>query len=224
MSAELTGLCDALPSFGQSVIYNTAALVVGAIPYGAQLILQWICITILWRPEDNTSSPTSVPRARVFLLTVTLLMTISSTLVVAITAAQLILSGLIISDCHNSRPFFQYSLLDEPAWFTIPVFFNVLVGDTIMFWRAFMLWKNKRRMVYIPGVLLIFTSVNVLLEIVFVILQIKRFAEFDMPAFLSINLAFGLSCTTNLATNASIGYYIWQVSSSRWDPGQESIV
>ncbi|KAK7047553.1 hypothetical protein VNI00_006321, partial [Paramarasmius palmivorus] len=87
---------------------------------------------------------------------------------------------------------------------------NALIGDIIVFWRAWILWRHKRSMIYAPAVLLICTAVTLILILATPIVKNTSaglvYEELNNILHL---VGFGFSVVTNVATNASIGYYTW---------------
>ncbi|KAK7029440.1 hypothetical protein VNI00_014574 [Paramarasmius palmivorus] len=43
---------------------------------------------------------------------------------------------------------------------TTILFMNCLIGDAIMFWRVFVLWEDRKKMILVPGVLLFLAGVS----------------------------------------------------------------
>ncbi|KAK7018742.1 hypothetical protein VNI00_018262 [Paramarasmius palmivorus] len=75
-----------------------------------------------------------------------------------------------------------------------------------MFWRAAVLWKNKKRMVLLPFILLVLTAVSdVTLIGCYVGSGDNRLRKCDPIRVLTWVLTIG----TNIATVGSLGYYAW---------------
>ncbi|KAK7047552.1 hypothetical protein VNI00_006320, partial [Paramarasmius palmivorus] len=205
----LSGACGVLPDsnfIGRKILIDSTLLIASTIPYGAQLVLQWICVKILRRPPEHATSSRT---GRAFLLVATLLMLVSSTVSLGLSATHSILDGIAISNdaAYDSHAQYFEGLIDLAG--NITKFLNIWIGDAIVFWRAWVLWRHKRKapQVYIPALLLVCTAVCVLSVLFFTILTATIGRPSEEPSSALFYLTFGLSAATNLATNASIGLH-----------------
>ncbi|KAH9920556.1 uncharacterized protein BXZ73DRAFT_80128 [Epithele typhae] len=88
-----------------------------------------------------------------------------------------------------------HTQLAQATAITLPLMFNILIGDAIVWWRACAVWSGHRP-VYIMGAVFITAIASLLVS---------------ATAFTGLTLAaYSLSLLTNLVATALIGFRAWQ--------------
>ncbi|KAG7090480.1 hypothetical protein E1B28_009594 [Marasmius oreades] len=204
VSADILFVSD----FGTSIILNAVNLLTGGILYGIYIILFCAAATVLCRREGNV-------KARAMLLVAIVTMFIMSSfgfwtdITIFFAGVQDILVGNVGQPFGYKQGVFteQFKNLDSVKQVMLP--FEIVVGDSIVIWRAWALSAGNRKMVVIP---LLFLIGSAACSFAF----LGCFSQHDWPIVNpdtcnSIEIsAFSLSIVTNILATIIIGHKFWR--------------
>ncbi|KAF9266763.1 hypothetical protein L218DRAFT_749315 [Marasmius fiardii PR-910] len=197
-----------LSMFGSNLLLTTVNLLVTAVLYGVYVILFCVCIVILCRREGNN-------KARMGLLLVTTALFLMSSLSFW-TDATIFMAGIqsILVDGVGQSLDSKYKAYAQRfryvgAALEVIVPLEIVLGDTVVFWRAWALCAVHRKIAFIPLLLLIGTMACSLT-------YLGCYAMKDWPLIPpeTCNLikipAYSLSMATNIAGTLVIAYNFWR--------------
>ncbi|KAL0566803.1 hypothetical protein V5O48_015199 [Marasmius crinis-equi] len=192
---------------GYNLFLNGVGLLATAIPYGIYLVLVCFTIVILCRNGGNS-------RAKIVLLLAVLSMFAISTFFVFAYACifleeihMVFISGVtepVANKIIAYRMRFTVLSLMQEVMFLI----EVVIGDFVVVWRAWVLWSENRK-IPLPSVLLLLCSAVSMLSF------LGCFIHYDWPLIVpptctALNVStYVLSMATNVAGTAAIGYKAW---------------
>ncbi|KAG7090481.1 hypothetical protein E1B28_009595 [Marasmius oreades] len=193
--------------FGKSIILNAVNLLTGGILYGIYIILFCTAATVLCHREGNG-------KAKAMLLVAIVTMFIMSSfgfwtdVTIFFAGIRDILVGNIGQPFGYKQVVFteQFKNLDSVKQVMLP--FEIVVGDSIVIWRAWALSAGNRKIVVIPLLLLIGSAAC---SFAF----LGCFSQHDWPIVNpdtcnSIEIsAFSLSIATNMSATIVIGFKFW---------------
>ncbi|KAG7090486.1 hypothetical protein E1B28_009600 [Marasmius oreades] len=197
-----------ISEFGTSIILNAVNLLIGGILYGIYIVLFCAAAAVLCRREGNVKA-----RAALLVAIVTMFIMSSfdfwSNVTIFFASIQDIFVGNVGQPFEHKRVVFsrRFNNLDSVKQVILPL--EIVVGDSIVIWRAWALSGGNRKIVVIPLLLLIGSA-----GCSFAFLGC--FAQNDWPIVNpdtcnSIEIsAFSLSIATNTSATIIIGYKFWR--------------
>ncbi|ESK87814.1 hypothetical protein Moror_15341 [Moniliophthora roreri MCA 2997] len=195
--------CKIFTDTRQNLLVHALLLLISAIFYGAQAILLCIIVIITCKRE---LIGVPISKARIYLLVMAITMMIVTTEIVAFIMWDVVQvqPGMISGNLNMDRITELEGRVIKGR--VIGIFLNALIGDCIVFWRAWVLWRYKRKMVYLPGILLLCSGASAVSFIGCFAKQDSSMLEKCEPLEI---LAIAFTNVTNIATTASIWYYTW---------------
>ncbi|KAF9259192.1 hypothetical protein L218DRAFT_963859 [Marasmius fiardii PR-910] len=193
--------------FGSNAMLNIVNLVVAGMFYGVYVVLFCVALYILCRREGNFKARFGLLFAVVSLFTLSSFWFWSNVdLLMSIIKTDLVDNvGQPLASKHMAYVA-KSGKLSSVAQVIIPIM--IIIGDTIVFWRAWVLCDVNRKIVTVPLVFLLGTTVC---SFAF----LGCYAQNDWPVSapdtcnkLQIS-AFSLSIVTNITGTLVIGYRFW---------------
>ncbi|KAL0566804.1 hypothetical protein V5O48_015200 [Marasmius crinis-equi] len=192
---------------GYNLFRNGVGLLTTAIPYGIYLVLVCFAIVILCRNAGSS-------RAKIVLLLAVLSMFAISTFFVFTYACifleeirMVFISGVtepVANKIIAYRMRFTVLSLMQQVMFLV----EVVIGDFVVVWRAWVLWSENRKIPLLSVLLLLCSAVSMLSFL-------GCFIHYDWPLIVpptctALNIStYALSMATNAAGTAAIGYKAW---------------
>ncbi|EEB88990.1 hypothetical protein MPER_12967 [Moniliophthora perniciosa FA553] len=146
---------DPVPSWvshlGTTVYLNVGSLIFSTFYYGIYAILVCFAVPILCNREGNS-------RARIIILIAILTMFAISTFSVVIQAMNVLLSVQVFVDGNEEGLGMFRDKMHVPSGVEqILCFLTILIGDSVVIWRTWVLWSGDLKIVFIPCSLLLGT-------------------------------------------------------------------
>ncbi|KAG7090537.1 hypothetical protein E1B28_009646 [Marasmius oreades] len=196
-----------LSLLGKNIMLNVVNLLVAGMLYGVYVILFCMAMVILCRREDNH-------KARAGLLSAVMAMFVMSSFCFWVDMA-IFMAGVqddLVDDVgqHLTTKHAVYAqkfrILSSVAEVVIPL--EIIIGDAIVFWRAWVLCGVNRKIVYIPLLLLAGTTACSFAFLGCFVQNDWPIGNPDTCNLLKIS-AFSLSMATNMAGTLAISCTLW---------------
>ncbi|KAL0060135.1 hypothetical protein AAF712_013107 [Marasmius tenuissimus] len=195
---------------GQNLHLNGIGLLATAIAYGIYVVLFCSAVVVLCRNEGK-------PWPKLFLLLAVFSMFTISTFFVAAYASIFFEEIRMVLIDHITEPvankiilyrerFTHLSLVQQVMFFV-----EVIIGDFVVVWRAWVLWSGNRKIVIVPALLLLGSAASTLS---FLGCYVHNDWRLDMPTTCgAFDIStYVLSMATNVASTGAIAYKVWYES------------